>query len=89
MATNLAFLENSNNDPDEVLIGTTLIETGWLRFNGNVAYNAIIAFDDPAIYAILVEKMVNGGGYGAASLPFEKGEQNNGLLWAMSPNGKH
>ena len=46
-ATGLAFLEGTNNDPDEVFIAALLMETGWLRIDGRISYYFDVTFDDP------------------------------------------
>lgn len=86
-ATRLIFLEGTYHDPDEFQLGPHQMEAGWIRINGNVSYNYTISYLDPAIYAIQIEEYL-AGGYCAANLPFEMGEQDNGLLWSMSPNGQ-
>lgn len=78
------FLANStNNDPNEML-GMNTIETGWIRMWGAIASSTSTDIADPAIYAVLIEKI---GGYGGADLPFEAGVNANGKLLARSQDG--
>ncbi|MFH1999171.1 MAG: hypothetical protein ABIK28_05800, partial [Planctomycetota bacterium] len=87
-ATRLAFLEGTNHDPDEVYIdGVLQMETGWMKLNGDSAFSPVKDYNDPLIYAIQVEESLSYG-YAAADLPFEKGVQNNGLLWSVSVSGE-
>jgi hypothetical protein len=86
LATRLGFLEGTNHDLDEVEILGVTMESGWLRLNGDTAFNAYTNFDDPAIYAIQIESS-HWSGYAAATLPFEKGAQANGLLWSTMAGG--
>lgn len=87
-ATSLAFLEGTNHDPDEVYIdGGIQMETGWIKLNGDSAHSPVKNFDDPLIYAIQVEESVLYGS-AAADLPFEKGVQDNGMLWSVSVSGE-
>lgn len=85
-ATRLSFLQGTDHDPDEVTIGVVQMETGWIRIDGDIAHNYTLVFEDPAIYAVQIEKQVLGS-YAAAALPFEAGEQDNGLLWATDTSG--
>jgi len=86
LATRLGFLEGTNHDLDEVEILGVPMETGWLRLDGDQAFNAYTHFDDPAIYAVQIE-ISDMSGYAAATLPFEKGEQDNGKLWSTMAGG--
>ena len=72
------FLANfTNNAPNEI-IGANSVESGWIRVYGGNAFSSAENIDDPAIYAVLVERI---GGYGAADLPFESTRtQDNGDL---------
>jgi hypothetical protein len=68
---------NTNDDPDEI-VGASHVEAGWMRIFGGTAFSSAEQIIDPAIYAVLVERV---GGYGAADLPFESVEtQDNGDL---------
>lgn len=72
------FLSNSTNHDSGEIIGATNVESGWMRVYGGVAWSTAEAIDDPAVYAVLVERI---GGYGAADLPFESvGFNDNGDL---------
>lgn len=86
LATRLGFLEGTNHDPDEVEIMGVSMESGWLRLDGDLAFNAYTHFKNPAIYAVQIEYS-EVSGYAAATLPFEKGDQDNGLLWSTMSGG--
>ena len=58
-----------------------MIETGWMRIDGAIADSTVVSIEDPAFYAVLVEKV---GNRGAADLPFEAGLQDNGALLPRS-----
>lgn len=78
------FLANgTNNDPGE-MVGMTDIETGWIRMWGAIASSTSTDIADPAIYAVLIEKIND---YGGADLPFESGANDNGKLLARSQDG--
>ncbi len=79
-----AFLAGSNQDPNEIL-GASWTESGWFKMNGNVAFSSALALPDPAILALLVERMP--GEHGASALPFELGAQTNGDLLVRGPFG--
>jgi hypothetical protein len=87
-ATHLDFLEGTNNDPEEVAMGLLIMEVGWIRIQGDLAYNPSggTGFPNPAIFAFQLEESV-ANGYISATLPFEKGAQDNGLLWSTSAGG--
>jgi len=70
---------NTNQDVDEI-VGANDVESGWMRVYGGTAYSTAEQILNPAIYAVLIERI---GGYGAADLPFESvATQNNGDLLA-------
>jgi hypothetical protein len=71
----------TNDDPQEVL-GASSIESGWMKIDGGIADSTVISIDDPAFYAVLLEKV--GDNRGASDLPFEKGLQANGDLLPRS-----
>ena len=66
----------TNNDPQELLGTNGMIETGWMRIDGAIADSTVTSIDDPAFYAVLLEKV--GENRGASDLPFEQGLQSNG-----------
>jgi len=71
------FLNNfTNNDPNEIL-GAPHVETGWFRMWGSSASSTLVTIPDPAVYAVLVERI---GNRGVADLPFEAGTNANGKL---------
>jgi hypothetical protein len=71
-----SFLDTTNNDPTEIR-GRPDHEAGWFKVNGFVATSSAAIIEDPAIYAVLVERTA---GYAAAALPFELCSQTNGAL---------
>ena len=75
------FLQNFTNQNSAELLGAPLIETGWMRLDGAIADSTVVSIDDPAFYAVLVERI---GNRGAADLPFEAGLQDNGDLLPRS-----
>jgi len=78
------FLQTTNHASDEPL-GATARESGWIHVDGGLAYSSIEQILDPAVYAVLVERVSRGAG--ASDLPFERGEQTNGDLWPNGPWG--
>jgi hypothetical protein len=74
------FLKSTNHASNEIL-GASQTEAGWMKLNGHTAFSTHAQFDDPAIYAVLIEKI---GSYGAADLPFETPALNvtPGALWS-------
>jgi hypothetical protein len=62
-----SFLKTTNNAPNEI-VGAPQVEAGWMKLNGHTAFSTQAQFTDPAIYAVLIEKI---GAFGAADLPFE------------------
>ena len=75
-----ATLALTDNDPDE-LLGAPGMETGWFRVDGSVANSTAASFRDPAIVGFLVESV---RGFTVADLPFERGCQTNGDLYAVT-----
>ncbi len=71
----------TNQDAQEVL-GQSSIESGWMRIDGGIANSTVVSIDDPAFYAVLLEKV--GNNRGASDLPFEQGLQANGDLLPRS-----
>jgi hypothetical protein len=66
------FLKSTNNAPNEI-IGAPQVEAGWMKLNGHTAFSTHAQFNDPAIYAVLIEKI---GLIAAADLPFETPQLN-------------
>jgi hypothetical protein len=77
------FLKSTLNAPNEV-IGAPSVETGWMRIHGSAAFSTSEQINDPAIYAVLIEKI---GAFGAADLPFESGLLRDGDLFPHGPFG--
>ena len=70
------FLQETNDAVNEIL-GANGHEAGWIALDGNIANSSQESIDDPAIYAVLIERM---GTYAAADLPWEYCDQENGDL---------
>lgn len=71
------FLDSTNNAAGEI-VGASTHEAGWFRVYGGTAFSSAEQITDPAVYAVLVEKI---GQHGAADLPFESvARQDNGAL---------
>ncbi len=70
------------HNPLEILGTGGGIESGWFRMDGGIADSTVVSIDDPAFYAVLLEKVsINRG---ASDLPFELGLQANGDLLPRS-----
>jgi hypothetical protein len=81
------FLKSTNHAYNEI-IGASSREAGWMRLDGATAFSTAEQIIDPAIYAVLVERVRSGGvTFGAADLPFENGLQSNGDLYPIGPFG--
>ena len=75
------FLHNNTNNAANEILGAPDVESGWIRVYGSTAYSTAETIDDPAVYAVLVERI---GSYGAADLPFESvATQVNGDLFPV------
>ncbi|MBL8861915.1 MAG: hypothetical protein JNK02_07870 [Planctomycetes bacterium] len=79
-----AFLASTNHDPNEIL-GATSVETGWFKLDGRIASSSAAVVQDPAILALLVERLPFGRA--ACDLPFETGTQTNGDLLLLGVLG--
>jgi hypothetical protein len=77
------FLKTTNHDPLEI-IGAPMRESGWICIQGCIATSGVEDIEDPAIYAVLVERV---GSWGVADLPFECGNRFNGSLLPNSQFG--
>ncbi|MFT7669994.1 MAG: hypothetical protein ACI8X5_002701 [Planctomycetota bacterium] len=77
------FLQNSTNHDLTEHLGAG-IESGWMRIHGAIASSTSTDIADPAVYAVLIERI---GAYGGADLPFEEGSNTNGKLLARSQDG--
>lgn len=78
---NNTFLANNTNDDPAEVVGAVNIESGWFSVDGALADSTAASFSDPAVLAVLIEKVADKG---AADLPFEMGLQNNGDLFPRS-----
>jgi len=78
------FLQMFTNHAANEILGASGRESGWMRMEGHHASSTSTTLSDPAIYAVLVEKV---GDRGAADLPFENGLNGNGALLARSLDG--
>ena len=74
----------TDQDPDE-LLGADSIETGWMRIDGGVATSSTTTINDPAFFAVLIDRI---GNRGAADLPFESCTQPGGVLLPRSNSGE-
>jgi len=80
-----AFLQSTNHAAGEIL-GANLQEAGWFELKGSVAFSTAAQIDGPAIYAVLVEKLLSGAA--ASDLPWESQEVNQkGVLFPQSLTG--
>ena len=79
-----SFLQDFTNHASNEILGAPGRESGWMRMEGHHASSTSTTLSDPAIYAVLVEKI---GMRGAADLPFENGQNGNGALLARSLDG--
>lgn len=77
------FLKSTNHNPLEIVgLPASAHESGWIRVYGDVAYSTQEQINDPAMYAVLIERV---GTFAAADLPFESNEtQGNGALFPHS-----
>lgn len=75
--SNFFLKEFTDHDPQEILGAANRRESGWICIDGCVAVSQQETIQDPAFYAVLVERV---GSYMAADLPFECGRQTNGAL---------
>ncbi|MFN0007306.1 MAG: hypothetical protein ACKVXR_05310 [Planctomycetota bacterium] len=73
-----------SQNPNEPL-GASGRESGWILIDSTLASSGPETILNPAIYAVLVERVSRGAG--AADLPFEYGYTNYGSLWPNGPNG--
>lgn len=83
-----AFLATTNHASNEIQQGSSgpnLPETGWFRFNGNLANSIHTVLLDPAILAIRIES--NSAATWTA-LPYSTGTQANGSLLSHSITGQ-
>lgn len=79
------YLKNgTNHDPEEIL-GDPTVESGWIRIDGGTANSTSTSIEDPAFYAILVEK--NAEDQMAADLPWNTCSQFNGRLLPNTLSG--
>ena len=76
-----SFLQTTSHNPLESVDGS---ETGWMRLDGSVAFSSAAQILDPALLAMLIEK-IDGATCGV--LPFAIGEQNNGDLLPLGVLG--
>jgi hypothetical protein len=72
-----------SNDQAEIL-GAETRESGWMRIDGLTANSDFEEIDDPAFYAVLVERFAQRS---AADLPWELCSQQNGDLLPVGPLG--
>jgi len=70
-------LKGTDHNPLEVRGFDGDRESGWILIDGEVASSSVEDINDPAFYAVLIERF---GGRHAADLPFELCVQDNGDL---------
>ena len=75
--------QNTNDAPGEV-VGLNDQEAGWFQAEGGIAQSINTAIVDPAIYAVLVERVAGKLG---ADLPFEDGLNGKGDLFPLGITG--
>jgi hypothetical protein len=78
------FLLHATNDNPQEILGAPGIATGWIRMDGKIATSQSAAILDPAIEALLIERVRF---HQSATLPWTLGEQDNGDLLADGPFG--
>ncbi|MFO1010154.1 MAG: choice-of-anchor E domain-containing protein [Planctomycetota bacterium] len=74
------FLASTSHAPSEIL-GLPERESGWFKVNGLLAQSTQAEVVDPAIYAVLIERVAP---YSVADLPWELCSQTNGDLLPTS-----
>ncbi len=79
-----SFLLNQTNDNPQEILGASGVATGWMRLDGKIATSQSAAILDPAIEALLIERVRF---HQSATLPWTLGEQDNGDLLADGPFG--
>lgn len=78
------FLKLTDHAENEIL-GASERESGWMIIDGAIANSVAAEIENPAIYAVLVERV---GRYAAADLPWECGVRLNGRLYPASNDGE-
>ena len=81
---NNSFLQDFTDHASNEILGASSRESGWMRMEGHHASSTSTTLSNPAIYAVLLERI---GERGAADLPFENGQNGNGALLARSLDG--
>ena len=80
------YLKNGTNQDPEEILGFPGAESGWIRIDGGTANSVSTSIEDPAFYAILIEK--NAETQMAADLPWNTCAQFNGILLPNTLNGE-
>jgi hypothetical protein len=78
------YLHSATDQASDEVLGHSELETGWMVLDGNVALSSVKAIEDPAFYAVLVDRSELLSG---ADLPFELCEQRNGSLLPVAITG--
>lgn len=81
-----SYLQNGTNQDPEEILGFPGAESGWIRIDGGTANSVSTSIEDPAFYAILIEK--NAETQMAADLPWNTCAQFNGILLPNTLNGE-
>ena len=79
------FLVNGTNHDVNEILGNPSQEAGWFRVDGGSSSSSETSFEDPAIYAVLIDRTSEQ--HQTADLPFEECEQDNGALLPNSTEG--
>jgi hypothetical protein len=78
------FLQSTQSPTNtETVLG--VYETGWYRFNGNIASSSSTSILNPALLALVLDRGVSG--ISSAYLPYGIGTQDNGKLLSHSTTG--
>ena len=78
------FLQEYTNDDPQEIFGADHMESGWIYINGQIAQSVNTSIPNPAVYAVLVERI---GNKGASDLPFERSKNGNGSLFPVGNMG--
>lgn len=78
-----SFLSGLDHAANEI-VGAPNQESGWIQLNGRVAFSSAAQINDPAIYAVLVERLTT---QSVVDLPYEECLQDNGDLLPNGPLG--
>ena len=80
-----AFLHDGTSDDPEEIGGAPSLESGWMRIDGQAAFSSAASFANPAILAVLNERVALV--FGSADLPYGAGANVNGDLLGVNVLG--